>query len=415
MDPLDIGIVGGSIAGCSAAIHLSRAGHRVRVYERSTGGLVGRGGGIGTPVPVLESLVEEGILGRDFPHFVLSAMPFVVRTDSEPRFGHSAWEMPANLAAFHWSALWNALRAGVPDGAYRSGVQVTGVAESQSGRVTLEMDGGESAEVDLAIFADGYRSLGRGIVCPDAELRYRGYMLWRGLLPESELGDGAGLGTKVPRLSYVDAPGHLVAYLVPGQDGSTRPGERLVNWAAYVALPAAELEEFMVDRWGTPRTGTVAPGDMRPEQETALKAFLVPGLPDYYGEIVDRTERTYVQLIYTVRVPSYHRGRICLVGDAGGVAQPFTGSGVFKGHGNVTGLLAALERRGSVDDALAEWSAAQVATSDRLLALGEQMEQAFVWSPLDLTDADEATTEAWWKSAVTFPEEFTYAADSSSD
>ena len=38
MSELNIGIVGGSIAGCSAAILLGRQGYNVRVFERSRGG-----------------------------------------------------------------------------------------------------------------------------------------------------------------------------------------------------------------------------------------------------------------------------------------------------------------------------------------------------------------------------------------
>ena len=45
---MKIGIVGGSIAGCSAAILLSKEGYEVTVFERSNKSLVGRGGGIGT-------------------------------------------------------------------------------------------------------------------------------------------------------------------------------------------------------------------------------------------------------------------------------------------------------------------------------------------------------------------------------
>ncbi len=49
-----------------------------------------------------------------------------------------------------------------------------------------------------------------------------------------------------------------------------------------------------------------------------------------------------------------------------------------------------------------------MALGDRLLALGEQMEEAFIWDPLDLADADAATTETWWRKAVEFPEDFSH-------
>ena len=40
MRKIEVAVVGGSIAGCSAAILLSRAGRDVHVYERSPAGLV---------------------------------------------------------------------------------------------------------------------------------------------------------------------------------------------------------------------------------------------------------------------------------------------------------------------------------------------------------------------------------------
>jgi hypothetical protein len=40
------------------------------------------------------------------------------------------------------------------------------------------------------------------------------------------------------------------------------------------------------------------------------------------------------------------------------------------------------------------------------------MEQAFIWAAPDFSQMDESTTAAWFKEAVTFPEEFSYAAES---
>ncbi len=62
---------------------------------------------------------------------------------------------------------------------------------------------------------------------------------------------------------------------------------------------------------------------------------------------------------------------------------------------------------GKLTDALHQASV----VADRLLGLGEQMEQAFIWDSLDLATADSATTEAWWRASVSFPEEFTYEDD----
>jgi 2-polyprenyl-6-methoxyphenol hydroxylase-like FAD-dependent oxidoreductase len=118
-----------------------------------------------------------------------------------------------------------------------------------------------------------------------------------------------------------------------------------------------------------------------------------------------------VQLIYTVQLPAYHRGGMCVIGDAGSVAQPFTGSGVFKGYNNVKDLLEVLDRHDELDAALGEWGAAQVTLGRRLLALGEQMEHAFIWDWPDLAEADAMTTEAWWRSAVEFPDDFTHESD----
>lgn len=411
MDMLNIGIVGGSIAGCSAAILLSRAGHHVEVYERSRSDLVGRGGGIGTPGPVLDALMEQDVIDADFPHLTGTSMPMTIRTPQQQRLGYTPWQMPINLKTFHWSALWNNLRKRVPDENYHRGHEVVDVQCPAPQSVILLFADGASAEFDLVLFADGYQSFGRRRLFPEAELDYRGYMLWRGLLPESKIDDSSPIGSHVPRLSYTNHQGNFVGYLVPNQDGSTAEGSRIYNWAAYIAIAEEDLPNFMVDRHGVTHAGSIPPGKMRPEEENRLKQLMQDNLPTYYGDLIARTQNTYVQLIYTARLPAYHQGRICVIGDAGIVTPPFTGSGVFKGYNNVRDLLNALSSQDTLENALERWDREQTRIGNRLLALGDQMEEAFIWNSLDLTTADSETTAAWWKEAVTFPEEFTYQAN----
>jgi 2-polyprenyl-6-methoxyphenol hydroxylase-like FAD-dependent oxidoreductase len=407
---LSIGIVGGSIAGCSAAILLSRAGHEVSVFERSRGGLVGRGGGIATTGAMFEELVEWDVIDADMPHFRAQKMPFIVRTADEPEFGRQPYAVPLDLRAFHWTELWGQLRRRVPDVIYHRGVTVTAARPVGSTAVDLEFDSGEADRFDLVIFADGYHSMGRGQVSPDAHLRYRGYMLWRGLLDESEI-EASPLGLDIPRLSYADAPGNATAYFVPSAAGSGDVGQRVINWACYIPLPDKEVDGFMVDRHGDRRDGSIPPGAMRPDQEERLKAHMAANLPGWHARMVQRTSDTFVQLIYTARLSAYAAGRMCVIGDAGVVAPPFTGSGVFKGYQNVKGLLGELSGDHDLDIALARWSEEQVLLGDRLLALGEQMERAFIWDPPDLRSASGDEVAAWWKAAVTFPEEFTYQTE----
>lgn len=407
---LDIAIVGGSLAGCSAAILLERAGHRVRVLERSRVGLVGRGGGIGTPTAVFDDLIDGQIVDRDMPRLGANSMPMLVRTDERRELGRQPYALPLSFQAFHWTTLFDQLRRRVSDDAYQRGARVTAARPVAADRVVLEIEDSSAIEADLVLFADGYRSFGRTLLFPDSQLEYRGYMLWRGLLPERELGTSAPLDGNMPRISYTAAQGNLVAYFVPGADGSLAPGHRLCNWAAYLALPESELDSFMRDRDGQPQRGAIAPGRMRLDEEARLKAILVDNIPSYYANMIGRTQDTFVQLIYTVRVPAYHRGRMALIGDAGVVAQPFTGSGVFKGYNNVKSLIARMAEHDRLDDALSAWDREQMELGDRLLALGEQMEQAFIWSPIDLAAADAAQTEAWWRGAVRFPDNFSHEA-----
>ncbi len=408
---LSIGIVGGSIAGCTAAIELARTGHHVRVFERSRGGLEGRGAGIGTPIDTLEALVGRDLIGSDVPHFRVAQHPLAGRRDEGDRYGHIALTLPLRMALLNWGDLWQELRTRVPDGVYEEGEEIVDAADLGP-TVRLVTSEGRAESVDLALFADGYQSLGRRLLFPDRALSYRGYVLWRGVLDESRLENSEPLEESLYRLHYKGLPGNAVFYFVPGASGSTLRGERWVNWACYVPVAPDELAAFLIDRSGRRRAFSVPPGAMRPEEEERLKALMGRHLPSYFARIVEGSADTFAQPIYSGGVPAYVRGRIALLGDAGAVAQPFTGSGVFKAMMNGVELSDALRTGASLHEALGAWSREQTVRGDRLERLGAQMEEAFVWNAPDLSIMSRSQAGEWWQRSISFPDEFRYVSES---
>src|SRR5262245_65074617 len=94
---LNVAIVGGSLAGCAAAIALRRAGCAVTVYERSRGKLEDRGAGIGMPLALLHTLIERDFVDAGMAHFHITKAPFVLRADAEEgehAQGQLLWEQP---------------------------------------------------------------------------------------------------------------------------------------------------------------------------------------------------------------------------------------------------------------------------------------------------------------------------------
>lgn len=405
---MKIGIIGGSIAGCFAAILLRKEGHEVTVFERSKTALVGRGGGVGTIITLLKQLQEEGILKEEFPCFEISKMSFIGKKEDTEPYGKVACSMPMNFYVFQWNALWKSLRNHIPDKNYKKGVNVISAKTTSDKSIELLTEKGEKENFDFVLFADGYRSLGRQILFPDKKLTYRGYILWRGLLPESEIEDNELLKDSILRLSYKNVPGHNVMYFIPNQNGSTKKGERVFNWAAYIKIPPAELHELMTDKKGELKNGTLPPGTIQKRNIQKLKEVVGKNTPHYYADIVAKTKDSYIQVIYTMDLDAYYKDNICLIGDAGMVAQPFTGSGIFKGYNNVKDLISCMREQSNLENALKQWNEKQTREGKQILALGQQMEKAFIWNQLDFANVNEETAISWWKKAVTFPEFFNH-------
>jgi 2-polyprenyl-6-methoxyphenol hydroxylase-like FAD-dependent oxidoreductase len=179
--------------------------------------------------------------------------------------------------------------------------------------------------------------------------------------------------------------GHGPLYFVPGRGGEVELGRRRLNWGIYTAID--------------PEPAPVAPGGASLAQvETVRK--LAGELAGYVEEIVAATQEPFLQPIYDLRVPSYRRGRICLLGDAATVARPHTAGGVPKAVTDAISLADALRAEATIEAALEIWDRERSAAGHELVTLGEALGRAVVTGVPHWTAMDAAETEVWWENAM---------------
>jgi 2-polyprenyl-6-methoxyphenol hydroxylase-like FAD-dependent oxidoreductase len=295
-------VIGGSLAGLTCALVLARHAIDVTVIERVDD--VREGSGLG---------IDRAMLAR------LS--------------GADTRTLPV-VSAGRDSASWHLLRDWLFAVARRHehitliDAEVAEVTQSEDAGCAHLADG-TIHQADALFGADGYRSLTRTVVDPDRPYAdYAGYVMWRGLVEESALPRGTPLPGNQLDLVSTDR-WTLVAYAVPGADGSTARGRRRISFAWYDAGADALFERFGCIVAGTVR-GTIStrrlPEDVLAQLRTNADAFPTP----WREAIVAATER---RGIFATPIAEYApdrlvRGRLALVGDAAHVATPMTGSGL---------------------------------------------------------------------------------------
>ena len=390
-----VGIIGGSIAGCAAAASLHRAGHDVTVFERSESGLVSRGAGILMVTTAWQDMAARGILDGTVPACLAGYSRFVTRAAGT---GGQRWLGDVQLGSvlFNWAHLYQSLRRRVPDRLYHGGGAVERIEAAPHG-TTLHLALGGSLDFDVVVCADGYRSLGRGLIDPGAAPAYRGIVLWRGLIPERDIRAGALGGCDLLRPVYQG--GHGVAYYVPGPQGSTEPGGRLLMWGYYLQVPESALASVLVDDRERQQSGSVPFGKVHPEVRAALESRLAGLLPSPLFELVQQSGNSSIQAIYSFVPRGYARDRLCLVGDSGTLVPPFAGSGVLRAVTSAASLADALAAAPTVDDALRRWNDGQLQAAAQVIPNAEVIERSYVFGMPDFT-AMPATAANDWMSAA---------------
>jgi 2-polyprenyl-6-methoxyphenol hydroxylase-like FAD-dependent oxidoreductase len=342
-------------------------------------------------------MIAHGLIDRTLPACQADYCRLVTRA---PGTGQQRWlgDVQLDFTLLNWAYLYQGLRRGVPDDLYRSDAAVERIETTPHG-TTLHLLAGGSLDFDLVVCADGYRSLGRGLIDPGTAPVYRGMVLWRGLIPERDIRVDALDGCDFLRPIYQG--GHGIAYYIPGSGHSTERGERLLMWGYYLQVPESALSSVLVDDQERQQSSSVPFGKVHPEVRAGLESRLAGLLPRSLFELVQQSGNSSIQAIYSFAARSYARDRLCLVGDAGTLFPPFTGSGVLRAVANATSLREALADVSAVDDALRRWNQAQVQVAAEVIPVAEVIERISVFEMPDLTAVATTATNDWM--SATYP------------
>ncbi|MEU0809714.1 FAD-dependent monooxygenase [Streptomyces sp. NPDC005970] len=363
-----VGVVGGSLGGLFQAVALSELGLDVTVWERSAGRPDDRGAGIVLQPSVAWFLSVFCGVDPDQVSVPVTHRQFFTR---DGRSHHTLMRQQM----ISWGAIYKPLRDRLDTVRYRDGQHVDVLTPRPDG-VDVQV-GAAVHPVDLAIIADGSASRHRGLVAPNREPRYAGYVAYRGVIDEGELPEELSAVFR-DRFSFYDGDRtQFLCYFIPGDFGTTEPGKRRMNWVWYVRADAADLDRTTTDRNGTAHGLSLPPGLIAPQVHAELLDRARRLLPQPIRELVEHTREPFAQAILDGRVSRMRKDRILLTGDAAFVVRPHTAASAEKAAADAITLFTALQQVPSVEAALEAWERDRLAEGAALyrhgVGLGQRM------------------------------------------
>lgn len=341
-------VAGGSLAGLTLALACATRGLPVRVVERSV----------------------RREHGGDSLSIDLAALAATVGHD--PRAHSSLPVVPAyrDRHLTTWPALYSWLHdrvAETPGIILEEGKTVASVTDAGD-RVHLSFTDGTERVADAVIGADGYHSIVRRTIAPDAPLAsYAGYVVWRGLIEEQTLErpvpwpSNGGLW-----IEFVEGY-RLVAAVLPGRDGSVEAGQRQVTFAWFDVHQEELLRRTNRLTADGYIVGTLGRGTIDEDVRAELVALIPQLWPETWAEAVAVGVRA-TDVLSGAPIAEYKpdrlaRGALAIVGDAAHVVSPMTGRGFATGVEDAAVLAQMLaDRRANepVSAALARYEVARL-------------------------------------------------------
>jgi 2-polyprenyl-6-methoxyphenol hydroxylase-like FAD-dependent oxidoreductase len=295
--PFDILINGGGIAGPSLAFWLTRQGHAVTITEQARQLRTG-GQAVDFRGPSLVVLEKMGLLAQVRASATRMG-PLVLVDERGKEVGRLPAEVISGELEIFWGDLARILYEAVrEDVNYRFGVRVTAL-EDDGERVDVTFSDASTGSYDLVIGADGLHSGVRGLVFGSEEQ----YV--------TQLGQCFGFFDIENRLR-LDHCG--MACVVSGRTAvlqATDP-DKPARGSFYLTDPQLDFDYRDTD--GNKRLFA---------RRYAGMGWEVPNLLEGLAE----APVVYFDSIAQVHLPSYSRGRVCLIGDAAWCASPRSGMG----------------------------------------------------------------------------------------
>jgi len=363
---MKVAIIGGSVGGLIAGIALKKDGHEVNIYERSPSEMQGRGAGLVVQPNLMNYMTATGITSQQL--FGVPALQRQILND----LGYVTYRYENDTSFTSWNYLWKQLKQYFPVELYHYNYKLSAV--KQTGDVVEgTFADGQIITADLLVGADGYSSVVREHIYPGIEPVYAGYVAYRGLIPETELTDDEVdfFSNKFTLYPYNNS--HLLAYLVPGNNGELDKGNRQLNWVWYLNKNVQDYKNLMTDKDGRFRQFSVPATFMSPENVTNLRERAKKELPQILADRVLQTTYPFVQAIVDMEVPKMYKGRITILGDAAAVVRPHTASGTAKAYEDAVALAYVLSKYKDTDQALKAWNDAELVYAADLIAYGRKL------------------------------------------
>lgn len=302
-----IGIIGGGTTGLYLAILLQNQGFEVSVFERTPQARV-EGCGI-LLIPnglaalafhsrqLCDRVMESGVKVRTYEFRSLSGQ--VVNTesaeDTEIKSGFPS-------LTIHREHITQALLSLVPTRCLHFNCYLHQV-ESQANRVIAKFQNGTEWEGDLLVGADGLNSQVRNFVVPGIKPAYLGDIVWRGVLPSTEVcPDGYFI-------VYIRAHG---VYANAFDLGNGR-----LHWGFFIEFDQPEDE-----------LGCLVP------KNRAIPTDELQKLPDVMRQTIEMTPPANIVSRYSYDIdplPQIVSGNIVLLGDAAHAKSPSRAQGMSSG------------------------------------------------------------------------------------